>query len=199
MKKINLFIIVAFVLSTFIAAAPNTVLAFGAHDSFSCTGCHSIHDAKGNVIFAIPANTKDVNAKTKKPFTDITALCLGCHQSPEKGGMGIKPVSQHISHPFGIKKVNSKIASVPKSLLRSGKFECISCHDPHPSNPNYKYLRAATSNGSDMQNFCIICHRMKADPTVAAKKVKIFNSMDETRYKEKKMTKKSKKPKKKAN
>jgi hypothetical protein len=70
---------------------------------------------------------------------------------------------------------------------------------PHPSNPNYKYLRAATSNGSDMQNFCIICHRMKADPTVAAKKVKIFNSMDETRYKEKKMTKKSKKPKKKAN
>ncbi|MEE9523968.1 MAG: cytochrome c3 family protein, partial [Thermodesulfovibrionales bacterium] len=173
MKRFNLIAIAALALC-FSVTAPNAALAVGAHDSFSCTGCHSIHDAKGNIIFAIPANTKDVNAKTKKPFTDITALCLGCHQSPEKGGMGINPISQHVSHPFGIKKVNSKIASVPDSLLRSGKFECISCHDPHPSNPNYKYLRAATSNGSDMQNFCIICHRMKADPTVAAKKVKIF-------------------------
>jgi predicted CXXCH cytochrome family protein len=197
MKKTYLLMIAALTLSL-IVSAPGIILAAGGHDSLSCTGCHSIHDAKGDIIFAVAANTKDINSKTKKPFTDITALCLGCHQSPEKGGMGIKPISQHISHPFGINKINAKVASVPQSLLRSGKFECVSCHDPHPSNPNYKYLRIATSNGSNMQNFCIACHPMKADRDVAAKKVQLFNSMDETKYIEKKTLKKSNKATKKA-
>jgi predicted CXXCH cytochrome family protein len=159
---------------------PFSVFAYGGHDSLSCTGCHSIHDAKGEVIFAVPANKKDINAKTKQPFTDITSLCLGCHEDPEKGGMGIKPISSHISHPYGLGSVNPKVAHVPQDLLRNGQFECVGCHDPHPSNPNYRYLRVDTAGGSSMVKFCALCHPMKADPKSVGEKPALFSSMDES-------------------
>jgi len=178
-RMINCLIICVMV----VMGVPGSVLAFGGHDSLSCSGCHSIHDAKDRAIFAVKANRKDINSRTKKPFTDITALCLGCHQTTEKGGMGIKPISSHISHPYGLKRVNQKVARVPRQLLRNGKFECVSCHDPHPSNPNYRYLRVATSKGGEMQNFCAVCHPMKADPSAASRQARIFDSMDERAYK----------------
>ncbi len=153
--------------------------AAGAHDGLECTGCHALHTAKDSLIFAVEANKKDINPKTKQPYGGITALCLGCHESPEKGGQGIKPIEGHMSHPYGISSINPKVARVPAELLRDGKFECISCHDPHPSNPNYKYLRVDTANGSKMAAFCAVCHPMKADPKSASAKGRFFSSMDE--------------------
>ncbi len=160
---------------------PLSAFAFGGHDGLVCTGCHGLHTAKeGVVIFAVEANKKDISPRTKQPFGGITALCLGCHQTPEKGGMGIKPIAAHMSHPYGLSSVNSKVAHVPEMSLRDGKFECIGCHDPHPSNPNYRYLRYdAGANGSKMENFCAACHPMKADPKAASAKPQGFNSMDE--------------------
>jgi len=162
---------------------PVSVFAFGGHDGLNCTGCHSLHDAKGNVIFAVAANTKAVNEKTKQPFQNITALCLGCHESPEKGGMGIRPISSHVSHPYGLTKVNDKVAKVPSEFLRDGKFECVGCHDPHPSNPNHKYLRVDTKKGANMEEFCAVCHPMKADPKASNTSIAIFDSMDERSFK----------------
>lgn len=159
---------------------PVIVFAAGAHDGLECTGCHAIHTAKeSTLIFAVDANKKDVNPKTKQPYSGITALCLGCHEAPEKGGQGIKPIEGHMSHPFGISSINGKIARVPGELLRDGKFECVSCHDPHPSNTNYKYLRIDTAGGSKMDVFCAACHPMKADPKSASAKSHLFSSMDE--------------------
>lgn len=160
---------------------PFSSFAAGGHDGLMCTGCHSIHDAKGNLIFAVEPNKKDLNKKNQ-PFTGVTALCTACHQQPDKGGMGIKPISSHMSHPYGIDNVNPKVASVPKELLRDGKFDCLGCHDPHPSNPNYRYLRADTAQGAKMATFCAVCHPMKADPK-SVEKVVIFDSMDERDFK----------------
>lgn len=158
---------------------PASVFAYGGHDGLVCTGCHSIHTAKDAIIFAVPANKADVNAKTKQPYALITALCLGCHQSPDKGGMGIKAISAHISHPYGLTSINSKVARVPEEAVRDGRFECVGCHDPHPSNPYYRYLRYDPgANGSKMEVFCAACHPMKADPKAAAKP-RAFDSMDE--------------------
>ncbi|GER92405.1 cytochrome C [hot springs metagenome] len=173
-----------FIRMFFVVAAclllPLSAFAFGGHDGLVCSGCHSIHAAKDALIFAVEANKKDVNPRTKQSYTGITALCLGCHQTPEKGGMGIKPISAHMSHPYGLNSVNAKVARVPEDALRDGKFECIGCHDPHPSNPNYRYLRYdAGANGSKMENFCAACHPMKADPKAASAKPQGFNSMDE--------------------
>ncbi len=162
-----------------LAFAPAAAFAMGGHDAVGCGGCHSLHAAKGEIIYAVPVNTKYLNPKTKQPYTGTTALCLACHQDSDKGGQGFAPISQHISHPFGIDKVNPKIAKVPAELLRDGRFECIGCHDPHPSNPNYKYLRVDTNGGKNVDKFCAVCHAMKADSD-AAGATHFFTSMDET-------------------
>lgn len=161
--------------------APLVTFAAGGHDSVGCTGCHSLHSAKGSVIFAVPPNTKMLNPATKQPYGGATALCLGCHAEPEQGGQGYAPVSRHNSHPFGLASVNPKVARVPGSLLRDGgRFECLGCHDPHPSNLNAKYLRVDTGKkGEKMDAFCGVCHSTKAEGTGA--QLAIFDSMDETR------------------
>ncbi|WP_242393169.1 cytochrome c3 family protein [Anaeromyxobacter oryzisoli] len=160
---------------------PLAALAAGAHDSVGCSGCHSIHTAKGEIIFAVPQNKTMLNPKTKQPYTGTTALCLGCHADSKEGGQGYAPVNGHMSHPFGLASVNPKIAKVPPELLREGgRFECLGCHDPHPSNPYYKYLRVDTAKGSKMDAFCAVCHPIKADVATAKESAVLFTSMDET-------------------
>lgn len=160
--------------------APAAALAAGGHDSVGCTGCHSIHAAKGRLIFAVAPNTKYLNPKTNQPYGGSTALCLACHQESSKGGQDYAPVSQHISHPFSAASVNPKVARVPAVLLREGgRFECISCHDPHPSNPNARYLRADVGTKRErLDRFCGVCHSTKADPS--AQNAALFSSMDES-------------------
>jgi predicted CXXCH cytochrome family protein len=164
----------------FLAALPLSSFAAGGHDSVGCTGCHSIHSAKGALIFAVTANKQVVNPKTKQPYAGTTALCLGCHEDSSKGGQGYAPISGHMSHPYGLASVDPKIAKVPPELLREGgRFECLGCHDPHPSNPYYKYLRVDTAKGSKIDAFCVVCHPIKAD-SGTAQNVVLFTSMDET-------------------
>ena len=160
---------------------PLSAFAAGGHDAVGCTGCHSIHTAKGEIIFAVTANKQVVNPKTKQPYSGTTALCLGCHEESSKGGQGYAPISGHLSHPYGLASVDPKIAKVPPELLREGgRFECMGCHDPHPSNPYYKYLRVDTAKGSKMDAFCAVCHPIKADVATVAEKAVLFTSMDET-------------------
>ncbi len=160
---------------------PVYALASGGHDSIGCTGCHAIHTAKGDLIFAVAPNKQAVNPKTKQAYTGTTALCLACHEETSKGGQGYAPISAHMSHPYGLASVNPKVAKVPPELLREGgRFECMGCHDPHPSNPYYKYLRVDTAKGTKMDAFCAVCHPIKADAAMAGEKTVLFTSMDET-------------------
>jgi predicted CXXCH cytochrome family protein len=161
----------------FLFTLPGLASAIGPHDSLNCTGCHGIHTAKGAIIFAVAPNQTALNPRTKQPFTGVTALCLACHETPDNGGMGILPISASHSHPFDVVP-DPKKATVPDMALRDGKLECVSCHDPHPSNPNYKYLRVDTANGTKMPVFCAMCHRSKVDPGTPTD-IKIFSSMDE--------------------
>jgi predicted CXXCH cytochrome family protein len=171
-----------FVLAAGMVLAAVNVYAAGPHEDLSCTGCHNIHYAKGPIIFAVKPNRVLKNARTNKNFTGVTSLCLGCHAEEKNGGQGILPISTHTSHPFGIAP-NPKVARVPKGLLRGGALSCVSCHDPHPSNSNYKYLRVDTAGGDNMQVFCAVCHPAKADSSTTAKagRARIFSSMDERR------------------
>ena len=168
------------VLVALASALPLTAYAAGGHDSVGCTGCHAIHTAKGAIIFAVAANKQVVNPKTKQVYSGTTALCLGCHADSKDGGQGYAPISGHMSHPYGLASVDSRVAKVPSELLREGgRFECLGCHDPHPSNPYYKYLRVDTAKGSKMDAFCAVCHPIKAEEGTAQKAV-VFTSMDET-------------------
>ena len=163
-------------------AAPAAAIAAGGHDSVGCVGCHAIHTAKGDVIFAVAPNKSDVNPKTKQPYSGTTALCLGCHEESAKGGQGYAPIHANMSHPYGLASVDPKIAKVPGELLRDGgRFECLGCHDPHPSNPNYKYLRVDTGaegpeHGRLLRRLPPHQGRHRGGPAKAA----LFTSMDET-------------------
>ncbi len=159
--------------------SPASALGAGGHDSIGCTGCHSMHAAKDRILFSVAPNKKRLDARTNQPYVGITALCLACHEEPEKGGQGYLPVSEHIPHPFSVENPNPRVARVPEVLLReNGRFGCVSCHDPHPSNPNAKYLRVNVGNRERLlDGFCVVCHVSKADPSKA--NPALFTSMDE--------------------
>ena len=160
-------------------ASPLAAFAAGGHDSVGCAGCHAIHTAKGDIIFAVGPNKAAQNPRSKQAYVGTTALCLGCHAESGEGGQGYAPIHANLSHPYGLASVNPKVAKVPPELLREGgRFECLGCHDPHPSNPYYKYLRVDTAGGKKMDAFCGVCHPIKAD--ASAEKLALFTSMDET-------------------
>lgn len=125
--------------------APDSARAAGGHDKVTCIGCHGIKNAAFGT----------------------SGFCLVCHASKEQGGRDIKPISQHpVSHPYARDKINPRVARVDPELLRDGKFECLSCHDPHPSNGNFAYLRVPVKP-HDMNVFCAACHPAKSDQTPA--------------------------------
>ena len=142
--------------ASLLLVVPLAARAAGAHDAVGCAGCHQ---RKG-----FPVNTKYLNPVTKQPYTGSTAVCLACHQTKDKGGEDYAPIDRHLSHPFGLGTVNPKKARVPEDMLvAGGRFECMSCHDPHPSNPNYKYLRMNVGpKGQNIDKFCAACHAAKA-------------------------------------
>lgn len=162
-----------------LVAIPPAALAAGGHDRVGCTGCHSMHAAKGEILFAVAPNARMLDPRTGKPHGTISALCLACHAERSEGGLGKAPVSGHLGHPFSLASVNPRLARVPEELLRGGRFECVGCHDPHPSNPNYRYLRIPAAKTPSISELCGICHPRKAAP--AARSTPLFSSMDERR------------------
>jgi predicted CXXCH cytochrome family protein len=162
------------VLATLLA---RPVLATGGHEKLGCVGCHAMHASQGELLATVPANEQMAEGRTGKPHGPLTALCLSCHADVADGGKGIRPISGHIIHPFSIEHPNPRIARVPEELLRGGRFECVSCHDPHPSNPNYRYLRIPVTSAAGVSTLCVVCHTRKADPNAAP--ARLFSSMDE--------------------
>lgn len=136
------------------------VLAIGPHD-MDCMECHSTHYAKADYLIAVEPDTRMVNpATTRVRMTpaEIDSLCLGCHNDD----MGIMPVNLSTTHPTGVKPARTP---VPQELLWDGVFVCTSCHDPHPSNPNARYLIVQTEQDG-MGVFCAQCHPQQTDPDV---------------------------------
>lgn len=154
--------------------------AAGPHEGLDCLGCHDPHYAKAEKIFKVQ-NTLYPNPRIGQNVSGIEALCLGCHNLSKFGGADIRPIYLHMTHPVSVKP-NPKIAKVPEKLLVDGKLSCVSCHDPHPSNPNWKYLRVDTNGGSQVGVFCMVCHGAKGDQNyykVQMSQIKVFSSMDE--------------------
>ncbi len=48
----------------------------GPHEE--CDMCHKDAD-EDPYEFAVKADTETINPHTKKPFTGVSALCMGCH------------------------------------------------------------------------------------------------------------------------
>lgn len=154
--------------------------AYGPHEGLDCLGCHDPHYAKAQKLFKVN-NTLQPNPRTGGVIDGISALCLGCHNLTEAGGAGVKPVYLHMTHPVNVKP-NPKVAKMPESLTRDGMIQCVSCHDPHPSNKSWRYLRMETDGGANVGKFCMGCHPAKTDGSFYKTEVadiKIFSSMNE--------------------
>lgn len=157
MKKVLLFVFITVAM----VMINGKGYAYGPHDE-NCIECHSIHQAKGEKLPAItPSQEKYVTGEVVKG-TD--AFCLGCHNK----NIGIMPIELHKTHPVGITPKKAKVPTA--NLTANGLFVCTSCHDPHPSNPNYKYLVIDTKGGKELGKFCRYCHPAQAAPVKAEAK-----------------------------
>lgn len=129
--------------------------AAGPHDN-ECKDCHSIHYSRGDAIIAVDP-FQPQNPSTGMSVTDVSSLCLGCHN--EDGDA--TAIELHQSHPIGITPVTATVP--PDKLSENGLLSCVSCHDPHPSNPHYAYLIVDTDDGAVMGEFCAVCHPQKRE------------------------------------
>jgi predicted CXXCH cytochrome family protein len=136
----------------------------GAHGQ--CALCHSNHEGQGPVMLTEEPNTFTVNPHTGKTPDRIASLCLACH-TEEPDGAGYRPINLSTSHPMGV--TPQKAAVPPASLGFAGEkvLTCLSCHDEHPSNKNYAYLRWPLKSKQDIPKFCGRCHSQYKDKLAA--------------------------------
>ncbi len=127
--------------------APSAARPWGGHGKIGCLACHGPKKVEGT-----------------------SAFCLQCHATTGEGGRGVLPISKHTSHPIDVAAPNPRVARIPPELARpDGRFGCLSCHDPHPSNASHAYLRVDTGpKGARMDAFCAACHPVKSDRTPGA-------------------------------
>ncbi len=131
----------------------------GPHEE--CDMCHK--DVEDDpYVFVVAADTKTINPRTQKPLTGVSAICMGCHN--EEGEI---PVLLEHSHPVGIAPTLKGVKVDKDALSYSGEeglLSCGSCHDWHPDNENYKYLRGKVNGRYDLSGFCSSCHPDKGNP-----------------------------------
>ena len=129
---------------TIYAATKNT-----KHD-FGCAACHDNHHPKGTALWATPLNNL---SHEKISLTPVDAMCYTCHKAETKGGKFFIPGH---SHPINVvPSQNTKIPKILGTTLIEGVgrvITCVSCHDPHSSNP--KFLKIPNKNDS----LCKACH-----------------------------------------
>lgn len=155
----------SFCLLFFCVFFPATVLAFGPHQKLQCADCHAIHTAKSakNKIEPVSATEKDSGGHYI--FEGVMSSCLACHKTGVKGKAGIGSVCAiHAGLPGAgdYPGESSGRLSVPHSSNHE-EIGCGRCHDPHRTNPNYKYLIVATKKGKNLRKFCVTCHYPKTD------------------------------------
>ena len=141
-------LIIAIILSIF----PISAYAGGHED---CNMCHENASNKDYTLIVEP-DSDTINPTTRKPYGKTDALCVSCHELHSK-----------TSHPVGIAPNPEKV-TVPEDALRfagqEGKISCASCHNPHPENKNYKYLRWPPESVYNLARFCTNCHASKGTP-----------------------------------
>ena len=87
---------------------------------------------------------------------------MACHDS-KPHGEGIRALDLTEKHYFGGKLYVMKLPEAAKGFKGGeDRFTCLACHDPHPSNKNYCYLRTKKGlkilKSKNIKKFCLWCH-----------------------------------------
>ncbi len=113
-----------------------------------CGMCNAVVE-RGILHGFIEQKTTRINPFTDQPFGRIEAICTTCH------------TGLHLAHPVGIIPNPQKVVLPPEASGFKGeedRLTCMSCHDWHPTNKNYKYLRWPVAGEEDLNRFCLHCH-----------------------------------------
>jgi hypothetical protein len=137
----------------------------GAHGQ--CALCHSSHEGRGPVMLTEEPNTVTVNPRTGKTPDRIASLCLACH-AKEPDGAGYRPINLATTHPVGVAPQKATVPSTSLGFAGERVLTCLSCHDQHPINTNYAYLRWPIKYKKDIPAFCARCHPQFKDKLSAA-------------------------------
>ncbi len=118
--------------------------------------CNICHEDTEEYALIVKPGSEIINPTTRKPYGKVDRLCVSCHEFHSKS-----------SHPVGIVP-NPERVDVPKEALgfkgQEGRISCMSCHNPHPKNTNYKYLRWPPENVWNLARFCTNCHTSQGAP-----------------------------------
>ncbi len=153
--KFKLFIFLVTLLACLI---PTTVWAKAHGD---CRNCHQNAEADNYTLISRPTYNL-LNPFTSKPYGVIDALCMSCHQEFKAKSI----------HPVGIIPRKISLPNDAKGFPgQENQITCCSCHDPHPENKNYMYLRWSADEGINISKFCVAkCHLNLAKPRLSMRK-----------------------------
>ncbi|MGA1874251.1 MAG: cytochrome c3 family protein [bacterium] len=143
---------------------PAIAVAGEGHEE--CALCHGAHTATGvgTALLTEKPNTTTINPVTGQPLERIEAICMACH-ADEPDGLGYRPVKMENTHPCGMIPQRLVLPESAKGFKgQEDQLTCMGCHDPHPSNANYMYLRGPQVSAGNTQAFCIWCHPAQAAP-----------------------------------
>lgn len=141
-----------------------------------CLSCHSPQAGDiGYEDIADPLQEDEFETafeeKTKGDLEGTTAVLDDMMLKPID--VGFRVINLHKTHPVGIVPRTVKLPADARGFQgQEDQLTCLGCHNHHPSNPNYKYLRWPADKGKNINKFCSNCHPDKVKPAGAKRRVK---------------------------
>ena len=137
-----------------------------------CLSCHSPQAGDvGYTDIAEPLQEDELESEPETELEGTTAVLDEMELKPVD--VGFRVIDLHKTHPVGI--VPRKVVLPPEARGFKGQEDqltCLGCHNHHPSNPNYKYLRWPADKGKNINKFCAHCHPDKVKPPGAKRRVR---------------------------
>ncbi len=142
------------------AGTPTDASPSGA--SMACLSCHDGVSALNSVINAPGSGRYNTTGSFIGTNPPLAATMVGVPYKAVGLGGNMKddhPISiEYIPGRGSLRPINTPVigifgASVISDLLKNGKVQCTSCHDPHGT-PYNEYLR----NGNTNSELCVTCH-----------------------------------------
>ncbi|MFQ5646988.1 MAG: cytochrome c3 family protein [bacterium] len=145
-----------------------------------CLACHGPKDE--DAYQPVEEDLEDLEADKEKEKIDFSKnLMMDRLQNPgaifaelgfEPADVGFRVIDLHQTHPVGIIPKTVKLPKEARGFKgEENELTCMGCHNHHPSNPNYMYLRWPTDKGKRIVKLCAHCHPDKVKPsTVRVKK-----------------------------
>jgi hypothetical protein len=113
-----------------------------------CGLCHEMKGEKAGKI-KIKPDTETINPFTGNPYGSVDGICVRCHPT----------FTHNEGHVLGIRPEKVKVPDECMGYKGQEKeLTCLACHNPHPHETKYKFLRWQVADKKGIQDLCNRCH-----------------------------------------